>query len=463
MHAEFIPSFDGYDIRVYRQLDIKWVYFKTVSVSSYDIGYFFQFDMYNEKFDFDAYDQVKHAKIKYSFVLPPQRERVDDGQLKILVDAMLAVDTLVSIRKEENYDVPINVLVAGSSSSTLTTGGESYQIIPYMVPVLSMELIDPNEFNMTYSVEGLISSVVSHFPGMHHYDDKYYDLILDDVFIDYAPKKMHLIRDALGRRDKNCKVYSSKLFPGGGIPFGSRYFQVVKTKGREQRWVSHGRSPRYRPNNRLGACLMCTELKYYLKNDYDDRVYDFFLRMHKRNCITGELRGVVSSVIASEMSFQVIESDVFVPRRDLLKFSWDRNLDGLIISVDKLLLDAQLNSNVLSRGCVLVSSLQLVPAVFVSVLERLIVVEKIDGGYRLSFRGDPELYRCWVDFRISVFDIRATLDSFSSKTNDGYNPLKIVKKRRNDASLNVSQSDLKVRKKKEKPLVWRKKEYKPEV
>jgi hypothetical protein len=458
MNAEFIPLFDGYSIRVYRQMDSKWVFFKTVTVSSYDVGYFFQFNMYNENFDFDGYDKVKLSKIKFNYVLPPQRERIDDGQLKILVDAMLAVDELVSIKKNEKDDVPVTVLVAGSSSNTLTTGGESYQIIPYMIPVLSMELVDPNEFDMTYSVEGLVSSCITHIPRCHYYQDRYYDLILDDVFLDCAPKIMHRIRDVLNVREKNCRVFSSKLFPGSGVPYGSRYYQVVKTKGREQRWVSRPRVPCYRPNERLGSCSMCTELKYYLKNDYDDRVFDFFLRMHKRNCVTGEIRSVVSTVISSEIDFQVIESDVFNLRQDLLKFSWDRGLDDVNYNADKLFLDAQLNSNVLSHNCVVSSDFHFVPVVFFPIIKYLVIVERVEGGFRLHFRGDPENYRSFVDFRMSVFDIKATLDKFSKKVKDGYNPLKIVRQR--NGFLYSKKND--PVKKKEK-LVWRKADVSPET
>jgi len=454
-HAEFVPSFNGYDIRVFRSSRDKWIYFKTFKVTNIEAGYFFQYNMYNERFDFDGYDKVKYAKIEYAFVLPPMRERTDDGQLKILVDCMLAVDTLVTLNKELKIESPVTVLVAGSTSGTLTSGGESYQVIPHMIPTLSIELVDPNEFSMEYMVEGLVSTHVTHKSKTHSYEKRHYDLVLDDVFLEVIKPMFHdAARDPDDLLSEYARVFSIKAFPWSGTRYANRYYQAVKTSSRELRRVSHSRYPNYRNVDRLGNCSMCNELKFYLKNDYDDNVYDFFLRMHKRNCVTGELRNLVSFYKPIDIKFEIVDSDVFEIIKSVYRFSWDRGLEEYPGSFENLEI-AQLNSNLLSRTCVIVSDFQYVPTNFFPIIRRLVCVSNVPGGYKLQFRGSPDDYRDSLRFRIDIYDICSALTKTSYRSKDGYNPLKDSGNKWRDRDRDKEKYNYVVDKSKNKIRIWR--------
>jgi len=379
--------------------------------------------MYTDSQYFEGYNRVKGFDVLYDYVLPSPRFSTDDGQLKILTDVILAVDTLNSLRKLEENVNPVSVLVAGSAAPLDVSAGESYQIIPHMIPVSSMELYDPNEFCMDYTVEGLVSSRVIHHSSFHEYKKQYYDLILDDVYSDVPSKNLHNVRDFFQIRKDFCRVFSAKMFPNRhGIEFGSTYYQVCRTSGNELRWVSHARRPRFFPNERLGTCYFCNELKFYLKNDYDDSVFNFFMRMHKKNCVTGEYRKLISVYKEIDLEFDDVSSPTCTFLKDVYRFPWDRKLEALVDFIS--IRETSLNSNLLSKQVLVVSSLSVIPFNFYSVIRFLVVLDRVDGGFKLRFRGKCEDYYEFLSFKGLNYDVRTNLVKFSSRSNDGYSPLK---------------------------------------
>jgi len=104
-----------------------------------------------------------------------QRSSIVDGQLKIVVDAVLAVDALV-------VKDSVKILAIGSSSPGGMVSGIAYDVIPYMVTNSSFRLYDPNTINCRYTID---TNSFEHRAVKFPYTTvDGYDLVLDDVWIE---------------------------------------------------------------------------------------------------------------------------------------------------------------------------------------------------------------------------------------------------------------------------------------
>jgi len=164
----------------------------------------------------------------------------------------------------------------------------------------------------------------------------------------------------------------------------------------------------------------------------------FFMRMHKKNCITGEYRGLISVFDTVDVPFERVVSPICAFFKDVYRFPWDLKLSAVIDIM--LVQETALNSNLLSKQTVLVSSLACIPHKFYSVINRLVVIERIEGGFSLQFRGKCEDYYDIVNFSRVNMDVRTSLMKCSSRSVDGYNPLKTRRGKYDKKKVNILQA-----------------------
>jgi len=210
---------------------------------------------------------------------PPCRERVEDGQLKIMTTVVLAVDDVKFVDGD-------NILVIGSSSPEGAFSGMSYQIISEMVnKEIIVDLYDPHDVDISYKVGTVTYN--------HHRSEKVickddvikYKLLLDDAWVpgrarDWDPDALFF----------HFKHFSVKSFPGDGLFNHLIYQQAFLTLNRERRCTNHRLKYHYRENAWLGECGGCLELKHMLRGEYKKSFYVAFMEMHERNCITRKKR-----------------------------------------------------------------------------------------------------------------------------------------------------------------------------
>jgi len=109
----------------------------------------------------------------FYYELPGERNSVDDGQLKIVTDSVLAVDALD--KKED-----LKILVVGCSSEGGCLSGLAYEVISTMVEKSTFDMYDPYTVNVSYKIE---SNTFKHFQGEYRYQNvEKYDLVLDDAW-----------------------------------------------------------------------------------------------------------------------------------------------------------------------------------------------------------------------------------------------------------------------------------------
>jgi len=249
------------------------------------MGNFWFHKLYTERMDYESFDNLqKFGGMIFKYDLPAPRNRLDDGQLKMCVDAVLAVDAL-----EKKND--LKILVLGSSSPGVS--GLAYDLIGEMVTNSVIELYDPVTVDAVY-VRGTNKYIHKKQAYEYTRDLSEYDLLLDDVWIE---SKVHSDFDPDGFA-YTARNYSIKNFIFDDV--GKRvYNQVFSTPhGHERRVVSRMPYCFYRCHEFLGACAACVELKYLLRNKYSKEFYERFLAYHAVNCVTRQKRflGTVKDV-----------------------------------------------------------------------------------------------------------------------------------------------------------------------
>lgn len=249
--------------------------------SEYEIPFrvmsaFMESGMYTEDPDFEKFDQLLRADYPIPYVLPSQRCALDDGQLKIVMDVVLAIDAV-----DEEV---INGLVVGSSHPGYHEGSLAYDCIALMGKKGRFDLYDVYNESVQ-EIHGELE--MNYVSGNYDYSfNPYYDIILDDA---WQEGKKHIDFDP-DLTSFTSRHYSVKKFPKDDYGVDATiYHQVFSTEGREQRYVSRPLIWNYR-SLPVGDCPACTELKFLLKGDYDSSFYEYFMSCHRSNCITKQMR-----------------------------------------------------------------------------------------------------------------------------------------------------------------------------
>jgi len=232
-----------------------------------------------------------------------------DGQLKITVDCVLALD---AINKREG----LKILVIGASSPLGALSGCAYEAMASMVTRSEFHLYDPYTVNCSYEID---SNRFSHFRAKFDYSNVHgFDLVCDDAWVQDQDHDMF---------DPDGIVYSApnytvKHFPWEQNGVGNVYYQAFKTNGFESRIVSRkiDFDYRYLP---LGHCSGCVELKYLLKQDYGSEFYKRFMSFHSLNCLTGERHtiGDNTDLGLDMLPLDVSPSEVYI--KTFYRLAWD--------------------------------------------------------------------------------------------------------------------------------------------
>jgi len=201
--------------------------------------------------------------IEHDVEMYPIRKKSTDGQMKIMVDAVLAVDAI-----DEKYD--LKILIVGSSHEPTVVPRSAYGVLPYMVTNSTIDMYDPLEEEGSDVVN---SNVVNRFRKAYDYSTlEQYDLVIDDAWSGGEPtfpeKKISLLK-------KNFSIKSNREIVGY-----NHYYQVSYTHN-EVRVISRTDLVDYNSNDRLGSCSFCSELRYRLKDHYSDRFYQEIFDNHK--------------------------------------------------------------------------------------------------------------------------------------------------------------------------------------
>jgi len=122
------------------------------NLPGYHLRAFYFTKMYSLRSDPQLYLTLLRDKINVQVEVLHSREDFEDGQLKILLDVILATDDM--IQKEGNKNK--NVLVIGSSSENGVSSGFAYQALPLMLEASTIDLYDPNN-NKGSVVSGTVS------------------------------------------------------------------------------------------------------------------------------------------------------------------------------------------------------------------------------------------------------------------------------------------------------------------
>jgi len=246
---------------------------------------FIHSNLYNRYMCFEDFDNLMMFGGAYmNRELYPQRRIIVDGQLKILVDVILAIDS-ADLKKGDK------ILVVGSSSDVGPTAGGSYNVASIMCPGVTVDLYDPCEITRSY--DEVYNGVVTNYNHvkaekrfqMCDYED--YDLLLDDAYVSGYVGTGRERWDPSGLY-ASFKNFSIKAFPDMEYN-GNKYNQAFSTRVGEFRVVSRPvGSLFYKQLPILGDCAACLELKYSLRfcDRYSDDLYRFFMKMHSKCCIT---------------------------------------------------------------------------------------------------------------------------------------------------------------------------------
>lgn len=219
----------------------------------------------------------------------PSRESADDGQLKIAVDVVLAVEDALYGEEEE-----LRILALGTAAPLGHKGGTAYDLIPEMAKKFNKKIIldmfDPNEIPSYYEDELVKVSKFREPYQITQRDLSYYHLLLDDVYVGMDSSQVFYNRewdpDELYQR---FKYFSIKAFESSLIP-RNRYHQVAKTNSKESRSCSRRTRIRFQNGHRtLGGCGFCRELRYTLREEYSPLFYKKFLKMHKYACVPAQV------------------------------------------------------------------------------------------------------------------------------------------------------------------------------
>jgi len=281
------------------------------------MGNFWFHKLYTKTPDFENFHQLESfGGCVFDYQLPGSRGTVDDGQLKIVVDAVLAVDAL-----EEKRNVEI--LVLGSSAELGNLSGLAYDVVGTMVIESHIDLYDPYTVNCVYEDEN--KNVYTHKAEKFEYKPIVADLVLDDVWLS------HQTHEQIDPNDFAFQVsnYSIKRLPWDKER-EKTYQQLFKTTNYEERSVSRNSDYEFREISYLGRCYACTELKYLLKGDYSRKFYQMIMNAHKVNCKTGQHRSISDYGVIDLSCRKVIIKDLTV-LSNFYKLPWDIDLNLRIV------------------------------------------------------------------------------------------------------------------------------------
>jgi len=205
----------------------------------------------------------------------PHRGEKVDGQMKIMTDAVLAMDAIA----DKNG---LKVLIIGSSHEPGIVPRSAYAPLFYMTTNSTFDMYDPYEEEGEMIVN--TNRIIRHRKPYIGYDVENYDLVLDDAWTELGTRiEQYMIAHTRKEfKDKFKKHYSLKVFKP--IMQGRYYYQVGRTKSKEMRYVSRDIIParNISVEKHLGTCAFCRELIYYLREEeYHPMFFSAIARCHK--------------------------------------------------------------------------------------------------------------------------------------------------------------------------------------
>jgi len=244
------------------------------------MGCFWYCNLYTLNPDYDKFRKLESiGYCNFEFSLPPSRNMLSDGQLKITLDAMLAVDALPKKDK-------LKIIVIGCASPMGVLSGCAYEVLSLMVTNSVFHMYDPFTVNTRYK---LGTNQFIHYAQKVKYSDfSSFDLVLDDAWVEGQSHK-EFDPNGFAYSGRN---YSVKRFPWMQEDIGNVYHQVFRTDRNEQRTVSRDITSYKFRSLPVGICPGCLELKYLLKDEYLPEVFDRFMAIHQKNCLDGSFRTI---------------------------------------------------------------------------------------------------------------------------------------------------------------------------
>lgn len=281
--SEYTETQDEYHIK-YPVLedDDDGHYVKTYTVDKCRYANFMLARMYTKEAKSALYARLISFNVRTPVTVPPppSRERIrDEGQSKILTDVIQTVQHIA-------FEDGDKILVVGSCAEGGNCAGMSYQVISHMThKKIDIDLYDVNDVESQYQL-GTVT--YNHHDVNYTYsegDEKKYKLVLDDAWTEQYERVW----------DPDGKFYQFPFFSIKNFPYytavtNRKYYQAYHTGNHEDRIVSIPPTFHYFENNIIGHCKICVELKYILHHEYESSFYDFFMGMHKINCITKNKR-----------------------------------------------------------------------------------------------------------------------------------------------------------------------------
>jgi len=263
-----------------------------VFIPKYAVMAYLANDLFLSNRKLEAYYAMMALKIAPYIDIPHANNDHTDGQLKILVDFVLGVDSCLArnpTRFRASGD-PIRILIIGSASES-GVSGVAYHILDFMGIFFDIELWDP------YECEGVSKStfgVYRRHRGLWNYGAVNserlftFDIVFDDAFVNREHNRSDLDpeRTVLCARDFSVKWLANtaddKYFSGINC-----YHQASNLVSLERRGVKYPRVYHHFKNLFAGKCAFCAELKYILQLQYDACFFDYVLRAHKKCCVIG--------------------------------------------------------------------------------------------------------------------------------------------------------------------------------
>jgi hypothetical protein len=256
----------------------------SISVRTSVVKSFFYWQVYN---DLTMAVEVERDDMNGSVRSPTliaARNSSNDGQMKILVDAVLTVDAVEC--KED-----LKILIVGSSHDPMIHPRSSYEPLFYMVRNSTIDMYDFLE-ESGESIEN--TNKVRRFRKPYDYSTLMdYDIYIDDAWYQgTTPFESRVYNSKTRALPAN---FSVKVFED--LTTYNLYHQVSYTKAGEKRMVSRSVLPCFKENRRLGNCPFCIELKFFLSSSYGDDFYKSIHRQHKTSsCIPSKWYQEISSL-----------------------------------------------------------------------------------------------------------------------------------------------------------------------
>jgi len=283
-------------------------------------SYFFH-QIYNDVENYKQVERDWQQRILRSIEMIPMRNVEKDGQMKIMIDAVLSVDAMLI--EESQQEKSYKILIVGSSHDPTINPRYSYEPIEYMIKNSEIHMYDMIEESGMNKVN---TNKIYRYRKAYDYQNlKDFDLVIDDSWVDGLPAIDNKYLRGIDIRDVMPDHYSIKSFRDY-VDYNN-YHQVVKTTSKEIRCVSRPIIPSYENHEYLGSCVYCRELKFFLQQKYSDQVYEKILALHKKfDCYPSEwydktkqdryqyrlIRPVWIEVDQVEMDYRKIEKSIVI-------------------------------------------------------------------------------------------------------------------------------------------------------